>query len=164
MVQIIKSRIPRDRIVVIVGHGILNELQALQALGFEFERPPSGTLDTSRVANEVLECFGGSLGDLLSMLGCPFNRLHVAGNDANFTLRALLLLVAEWCISQRQQDDEVSNILRHASTCPIPPYIDPEIEAAERRQKRREKGLAKSRKHQSKSWSKEEQDQIRAAR
>ncbi|KAK0736187.1 Polynucleotidyl transferase, partial [Apiosordaria backusii] len=159
MVQTIQSHIPQDRNVVLVGHGILNELQALQALGFEFERPPSGILDTSRIANEVFQFWGGSLGDLLGVLGCPFNRLHVAGNDANFTLRALLLLAAKWCISQHQ-DDEVLDILRDISTRPIPPYVDPEIKAAERREKR----LVKSRKHQSKLWSKEKQDQIRAAR
>ncbi|KAK0722736.1 hypothetical protein B0T26DRAFT_597039, partial [Lasiosphaeria miniovina] len=159
MVQTIQSHIPQDRSVVLVGHGILNELQALQALGFEFERLPSGILDTSRIANEGFQFWGGSLSDLLGVLGCPFNRLHVAGNDANFPSRALLLLAAKWCISQ-QQDDEVLDILRDISTCPIPPYVDPEIKAAERREKR----LVRSRKHQSKLWSKEKQDQIRAAR
>ncbi|KAK3380151.1 Polynucleotidyl transferase [Lasiosphaeria ovina] len=159
MVQTIQSHIPQDRNVVLVGHGILNELQALQALGFEFKRPPSGILDTSRIANEVFQIWAGSLGDLLGVLGCPFNRLHVAGNDANFTLRALLLVAAKWCISQHQ-DDEVLDILRDISTCPIPPYVDPEIKAAERREKR----LVRSRKHQSKLWSKEKQNQIRAAR
>jgi len=46
----------------------------------------------SRVAAEVLQFWGGSLYDLLTLLGGPFNRLHTARNNANFTLRALLLL------------------------------------------------------------------------
>jgi hypothetical protein len=145
MVQTIQSHIPRDRNVVLIGHGILNELQALQSLGFEFKRPPFGILDASRIANKVFQFWGGSLSDLLGVLGCPFNRLHVARNDTNFTLRALLLLAAKWCISQHQ-DDEVLDILRDISTCPIPPYVDPKIKAAERREKR----LVRSRKHQSK--------------
>ncbi|KAK4205614.1 hypothetical protein QBC40DRAFT_344426 [Triangularia verruculosa] len=159
MVQAIQSHIPQDRNVVLVGHAIENDLQALQALGFEFERPPSGILDTSGIANEVFGFWAGSLGELLGVLGCPFNRLHVAGNDANFTLKALLLLAAKWCIGH-DQDDEVLDVLHDISTCPIRPYVDPEIEAAEKREKR----LARSRKHQSKLWSKEKQDQIRAAR
>lgn len=159
MLQTIQSHIPQGRNLVLVGHGIVNDLQALEALGFEFERPPSGILDTSGIANEVFQIWAGSLGDLLGVLGCPFNRLHVAGNDANFTLRALLLLAAKWCIIQHQYD-EVLDILIDISTCPIPPYVDPEMKAAERREKR----LARSRKHQSKLWSKEKQDQIRAAR
>lgn len=161
MVQTIQSHIPQHRNVVLVGHGIVSDLQALRALKFEFERPPFGILDTSRIANEVFQFRRGSLGDLLVALGCSFNKLHVAGNDANFTLRALLLLAAKWCISQHQ-DDEMLAILQEISTCPIP-YVDPEIKAAEKREKR-EKWLARSRKHQSKLWSKEEQDQIRAAR
>jgi hypothetical protein len=43
---------------------------------------------------------------------------------------------------------------------PIPFHVDPEIEAANKKEKR----LARSRKHQSKSWDKEKQDQIRAER
>ena len=36
------------------------------------------------------------LKNILAKLNCPAERCHVAGNDANFTLRALLLLVAEY--------------------------------------------------------------------
>jgi len=65
----------------------------------------------------------------------------------------------KWFISIHQ-DDEVLDILQRISTSPIPPYIDPEIKAAEKREKR----PVRSRKHQSKLWSKEKQDQIRATR
>jgi hypothetical protein len=33
-----------------------------------------------------------SLRELLTVLKCPFQHMHIAGNDANFTLRALLML------------------------------------------------------------------------
>lgn len=114
MADAIRSCIPKARNVVFVGHAILNELQSLQALGFKFPKPPSGILDTFQVANKVLQFWAGSLGDLLVLLGCPFNKLHSAGNDAKFTLRALLLLAVKWCISQQhQQDNKVLDILRY---------------------------------------------------
>ena len=162
MAHIIQSRIPKDRNVMLVGHGVSSELHILQFLGFKFSRPP-GILDTSRVADEVFQIWNGSLRDLLILLECPFKKLHIAGNDANFTLRALLLLAVKWCMNQqRQKNDKILNILRHISTSTrsIPSYIDPEIKAAEKREKR----LMKSRKYQSKSWSQEQQDQIRDAR
>ncbi|KAK2040053.1 hypothetical protein LZ31DRAFT_475376, partial [Colletotrichum somersetense] len=156
MLQAILSHIPQDRNVVFLGHGIVNDLHILRALVFKFELPPSGKLDTSCIANEVLRLWGGSLGGLLGALGCPFSRLHVAGNDANFSLRAPLLLAEKWCISQNE-DDELLDILHDISTFP---HLDPEIEAG----KKREKRPLKSWKHQTKSWSTEKQDQIRAAR
>ena len=61
---------------------------------------------------------------------------------------------------QRQKDDKILSILQHISTHPFPSYIDPDIRAA----KKREKRFIRSRKHQSKLWSKEKQDQIRGAR
>ena len=90
MTQIIQSRIPWNRNVVLVGHGVLNELQALQALGFEFSRSSSEILDTSRVVNEVFQFWGGFLRDLLILLECFLNKLHIAENDVNFILKALL--------------------------------------------------------------------------
>jgi hypothetical protein len=161
----IQSFIPLARNIVFVGHGIINDLQALQALGFQFPALLSGVLDTFQVANEVFQFWAGSLGDLLLSLGCSFNRLHCAGNDANFTLRALLLLAAQGFTSQQQQRDQTGDydtlsVLRQISTCPIPHWVDPEVQALEKRGKRRER----SRKHQSKTWDKEKQEQIHAAR
>lgn len=43
---------------------------------------------------------GGSLGDLLGALSCPFDQLHCAGNDANFTLRDLLSLATRDLVEQ----------------------------------------------------------------
>lgn len=159
----IQSLIPPARSIVFVGHGIVNDLQALQALSFQFPVLLSGVLDTFQVANEVFQFWAGSLRDLLLSLGCSFNRLHCAGNDANFTLRALLLLAAQGLTGpQRDQAEDYDTlaIMRQISTCPIPHWVDPEVQALEKREKRRER----SRKHQSKTWDKEKQEQIRAAR
>ncbi|KAF2016109.1 hypothetical protein BU24DRAFT_492267 [Aaosphaeria arxii CBS 175.79] len=159
----IQSYIPPARNIVFVGYGIINDLQALQALDFQFPALLSSVLDTSQVANNVFEIWGGSLGDLLLKLSCSFNRLHCAGNDANFTLRALLLLASEGFTRQQRfqtEDCDTLAILRQISHDPIPCWTDPEVAALEKREKRREK----SRKHQSKTWSKEKQAEIRAAR
>jgi hypothetical protein len=148
---------------VLVGHGITADLHVLQALGFQFPALLSSVLDTSRVANEVFEIWAGSLRDLLLALQCSFNRLHCAGNDANFTLRALLLLAVEGLTGQQEDQAENCNtlaILRQISTCPIPHWVDPEVQALEKKEKRREK----SRKHQSKTWDKEKLEEIRTAR
>jgi len=163
IVNYIQSSIPSARNVVFVGHGIINDLQALQALDFEYPVLLSSVLDTSYIANEVFQYWPGSLRDLLLSLGCSFNRLHCAGNDANFTLRALLLLAACGFSKQQgeqQEDRDTLAHLREISASPIPHWVDPEVQALQKRERRG----AKSRKHQSKTWSKEKQEEIRAAR
>lgn len=67
------------------------ELSILGTLHYEFRRL-SGVLDTRRLATEVFGYGGGSLGELLGALGCPFSQLHCGGNDARFTLKAALFL------------------------------------------------------------------------
>jgi len=163
IINCIQSLIPPARNIVFVGHGIINDFQTLQALDFQFPALLSCVLDTFQVVNEAFQLWAGSLGDLLLSLGCSFNRLHCAGNDANFTLRALLLLAARGHASQQRDqggDYDALAILQQISTCPIPHWVDPEVQALEKRRKRREK----SRKHQSKACDKEKQEQIRSAR
>jgi hypothetical protein len=48
-------------------------------------------LDTTYIAREVLG-MNFKLQGLLKTLGCPNENIHNAGNDANFALRAFLLL------------------------------------------------------------------------
>jgi hypothetical protein len=83
---------------VLVGHGFFPDLYVLQSLGFDFETVV-GILDTELLARAV---FGPSdvrgalrLGDILANLKCRVEGCQVAGNDANFALRVLLLLAAE---------------------------------------------------------------------
>ncbi|KAL7942489.1 hypothetical protein V8C42DRAFT_146179 [Trichoderma barbatum] len=118
LVNSIKSCIPKDRNIVLVGHGLRNELHAMEALGFQFQTSVPLGLDTLRLANEFYEIWAGSLGDLLSSLQCPYDKLHCAGNDANFTLRALLLLAAEGFTNQQSeiQDGNILDNLRQIAT------------------------------------------------
>jgi DNA polymerase III alpha subunit (gram-positive type) len=59
----------------------------------EISTEPVYILDTQKVAQQPLQLMRRiSLRALLNTLQIPFQHIHVAGNDANFTLRALLLL------------------------------------------------------------------------
>ncbi|EGX88142.1 Polynucleotidyl transferase [Cordyceps militaris CM01] len=154
----ITSIIPENRVIVLIGHSVRCEVDVLAKLGFDFrENSISGIIDTSRLANKVLGICGNSLRELLTVLGCPFNKLHSAGNDAHFALRAALLLATRGC---KDPSHATSTILRTISFRDIPYRVDPEVRAALKKKKR----LAKSRKHQSKSWSVERQNEIRAER
>ncbi|KAK5692333.1 hypothetical protein LTR17_025383 [Elasticomyces elasticus] len=90
------SEVPQRRIVL-VGHGLHNEQLILEAHGVKLGDLPAviGILDTSQYG------MGGSLETLLDRLFIPLPRnrngmadsLHCAGNDAHYTLRALLALL-----------------------------------------------------------------------
>ena len=78
--------------IVLVGQSIFNEIRILGSLDIEMEDLPIyGLLDTHNLAWEILGA-GLSLGKLLTALripSCP-EAFHCAGNDAHFTLQALL--------------------------------------------------------------------------
>lgn len=86
-------RIYQNRSIVLVGHGVSSDLAALKALGFNFQQNLGiAKLDTYLLARD-LQMGHLNLKNLLIELNCPCNiKFHNAGNDANFTLRALLLL------------------------------------------------------------------------
>lgn len=157
----IKSLFPPSRKFVLVGHDIRHDLRALTALGADFQDPIIGVLDTSWITHEVLPFFALSLGELLTELECPFDKLHCAGNDAHFTLRALLLLVVKDCSKRADTENRgMVDTLERIAFNPIPFRADPEVAATKKKAKR----LAKSRKHQSRLWDAEAQAQIRAER
>ncbi|KAH7175551.1 hypothetical protein EDB81DRAFT_10388 [Dactylonectria macrodidyma] len=148
-------KILKNQAIVLIGHGIRGEVDISARLGFNFtEDSISGIIDTSSLANEVFGFWGCSLRELSTMLGYPFDRLHSAGSDAHFTLRAALLLAIRGC---EDPSHAASTILRAISFRDIPYLVDHEVRAALKREKR----LARSRKHQSKSWSVERQNEIR---
>ncbi|KAK4890559.1 hypothetical protein LTR27_010721 [Elasticomyces elasticus] len=86
-----------QRRIVLVGHGLHNERLILETHGVKLGDLPAviGILDTSQYG------MGGSLETLLDCLSLPLPRnrngradsLHCAGNDAHYTLRALLALL-----------------------------------------------------------------------
>lgn len=104
----IESCIPPNRGIILVGHGLTNELKALDILKVN---PKTcrivSKLDTFLIAPQVspkkFPSGSRKLCDLLRKLCCPYDALHVAGNDANFTLRALILLAAQATHHERRE-------------------------------------------------------------
>ncbi|KAK5695162.1 hypothetical protein LTR97_008668 [Elasticomyces elasticus] len=91
------GQLKAQRRIVLVGHGLHNEQLILERHGIKLGDMDAvvGILDTSQYG------MGGSLETLLDRLYLPLPRnrngmadsLHCAGNDAHFTLRALLALL-----------------------------------------------------------------------
>lgn len=122
------------------------------------------------ITSQVFPYFALTLGELLTELECPHNWLHNAGNDANFTLRALLLLAVRSC--NETSKDDLSYLLNEVAKTLVPLRSpgEEEILAQQKAHKARErvekmaKRYRNTRKYQSKLWSVEKQDEIRAER
>ncbi|KAG9193602.1 hypothetical protein G6011_03637 [Alternaria panax] len=132
LVNCIRSLVPPDRKVVFVGHGVMNDLRALQALGFQFSDNLVAVIDTLQVANEVFDCWAGPLRGLLKELDCPHSRLHCAGNDANFTLKALLLLTAK-DLEKQDGDKGMIRLLRQFGRQELPRRLYSEVRVKPKR-------------------------------
>lgn len=82
-----------ERDVILVVHGGKDDLLFLKAV--EIDLRPLYIVDTQKAAQNPLQLdYRCKIERLLELLECPFDpdMLHNAGNDANFTLRALLLI------------------------------------------------------------------------
>ncbi|KIV83258.1 hypothetical protein PV11_05303 [Exophiala sideris] len=121
MLEKLESIIPRTRDIILVGHGFQGDQQVLRYLNFDLQKSILSILDTGKIAREVLAS-SGSLRDILTRLGCPFAQLHSAGNDANFTPRALLLLAVKSYIGQtlRQETQRTLDLLKGIAQSRIP--------------------------------------------
>uniref|UniRef100_A0A8H7TVB9 Gfd2/YDR514C-like C-terminal domain-containing protein n=1 Tax=Bionectria ochroleuca TaxID=29856 RepID=A0A8H7TVB9_BIOOC len=159
VLQKIQSLIPSDRDIILVGHGVRVELGILVALGFTFSPRIASIIDTCGVTGEVLGSPHYSLRELLKTLGCPHDRLHTAGNDAHFTLRAALLLVAR---GFPDHDHPTIDILRSIAMEPLAHQVRAEARAATREE--RKIAHLNSRKYQSQFWTDEQKDELRAQR
>jgi hypothetical protein len=95
------------RNIVLIGHSIKQDLKVLLRLGVDFYKvaPVVAILDTHGMSRDLLgpesrSLEGASpltvftLWNVLQELQCPFkpHELHNAGNDATYTLHAMLLL------------------------------------------------------------------------
>ncbi|KAK7212700.1 hypothetical protein V2G26_019878 [Clonostachys chloroleuca] len=158
ILQKIQSLIPSDREIILIGHGVRAELGILETLGFTFSRICS-IIDTPDVAREVLGSPNYKLKKLLKTLGCPRDWLHTAGNDAHFTLRAELLLVAR---DFPDHDHPTIDILRSIAMEPLAHQVRAEARAATREE--RKIARLNSRKYQSQFWTDEQKAELRAQR
>lgn len=110
MLEKIESCIPQNRRIILVSHGLDNDLRALETLKFKFRV----SIDTFIIARQMFPPNSDKkLRGILQRLKCPYVGLHCAGNDANFTLRAMLLLAARAC---QQTHLETSRFLATIAT------------------------------------------------
>jgi hypothetical protein len=81
------------RDVVVVGHGLGNDDKYLRTLGFSFRSAPNviGVTDTQRLASTGTQV---SLKKLLAALQIEAVNLYNAGNDAVYTMQALVKMAA----------------------------------------------------------------------
>jgi DNA polymerase III alpha subunit (gram-positive type) len=83
------------RDLILVGHGFGFEIKAMKGLGIDLTLAPSviEIFDTEFLGYEVFgKDFKCSLSKVIKEVGILGESFHNAGNDANFTLRAMLLL------------------------------------------------------------------------
>lgn len=99
-----------NRDVVLVVYDGYNDLWLLNELQVKLE--PVAIIDPQKAADNMLQLqYRKSLNDLLIELDCPFNLLHVAGNDANFTLRALLMIAVRGSYGKSLNDSQQAILL-----------------------------------------------------
>ncbi|CZR68549.1 uncharacterized protein PAC_18448 [Phialocephala subalpina] len=91
----LENLIDRNRNIVLIGHAIPNELAVLQALKFNLQKGITGFGDTQAMMQVLSKRPSISLSDLLQRFRLEYRNLQIAGNDANFTMRAFLLLMNE---------------------------------------------------------------------
>lgn len=93
------------RPIILVGHDIHNDIRAVEGAGFiiDHHAPVEAVLDTQDIAREL---FQGTrtLGDLCYRLRIRAKNLHNSGNDATYTLLALLKMGAA-ILGARGSDD-----------------------------------------------------------
>ncbi len=158
----LESLVPRTRNIILVGHDIRNDLQVLQLLDFNLHTSIRGILDLGKIASKLLPNIRITLSSILTELRCPFQNLHTAGNDAYFTLQALLLLAIRDCPEEKVDSNhrEILSALKTVTNVPIPRESDLQSKNIKKKQRR----FQKNRKHQSKSWDIGTQERIRAER
>jgi hypothetical protein len=162
MMSKLESLFVRSRRIALVGHGFESDRHVLQRLEVDLKGSVITTFDTRIFASEVLSPLrDGSLRGILEALQCPFNNLHSAGNDANFTLRCLLLLAEKSCATMIES--RRAKMLHAIAHSEIPTKVIPPTKSEKNREDKL-KRLQKSRRFQSRTWDQEIIDQIRAER
>lgn len=178
----IEALIPRERSIVLVGHAFENDLRILRDLDLDLHTSVVGTFDTQKIAAEIRPGRPAALCTTLEALGCPFETLHNAGNDAHFTLQALLAAAVKLyssgaTINVGCQDRVIAlkaivqdSFREHTNLESITPNPIPQISSSRLNHQydmdwpRNLKANAKSRKNQARSWSPETIERLRAER
>ncbi|KAI8725535.1 hypothetical protein NCS52_00124900 [Fusarium sp. LHS14.1] len=87
------SLLTKDRDYVLVGHGTGEDVKVLNNIDPKIMDRASYVLDTVKAAQFPLQLsYRYSIEKLLDELGIGYAKLHAAGNDAYFVLKALLMI------------------------------------------------------------------------
>ncbi|KAI0816784.1 hypothetical protein GGR55DRAFT_674977 [Xylaria sp. FL0064] len=98
-----------QRPVIIVGHEIEQDLKYLTRIDYDPWRAPLvlDEVDTKNMFQRIERSpVGRGLATICSELGIPGSNYHNAGNDAVYTLRAMIAMAIKWTIegSDRKED------------------------------------------------------------
>lgn len=121
---------PEVRAIVIVGQSPQRDLEIVRKLGVELARvsPIAAVLDTHKLCKSILgpnsplvitgqrpALEKHALSDILTELGVPYNErdLHNAGNDATYTLHALILLAVRYANCMMAEEKPSPEQLEH---------------------------------------------------
>jgi DNA polymerase III alpha subunit (gram-positive type) len=94
----------RYRPVIVIGHALHEDIAVLEQAGFMFN--PNIVLhylDTQEIARYIFQCHNLRLRDLCDILDIERTGLHISGNDATYTLVALLKMAS--LVLARPQDE-----------------------------------------------------------
>lgn len=136
------------RNIVLVGHDLYRGLDGMSSLGIRAEAFSQvvGLLDTQRIGRvflEIKEDKDPSLRLLLEELQCPDSTFYNAGNRANFALKALLLMAANF--GQRLAGSSVERkrvaILKEIALTPVQKARLPRSGVQEKRKQLKDQGI-----------------------
>ena len=164
MRQNLEALISRTRNNVLVGHDFANESNILQFLGFDLHSSIVGIIDLQRVASEMLPGVSLKLYNVLEEVDCPYGGLHNAGNDAYFTLRALLLLAIESYPSGVAANDDQRGILAALEAVTQVCIPEGRMTRSDKNREKKLKRVQRSQKYQARLRDPETEERIRVER
>ena len=164
MSQNIEALISRTRNNVLVGHDFRNDLKILQFLGFDLHSSIVGIIDLQRVAAEVMPGVPLKLYNVLEELDCPYGGLHNAGNDAYFTLRALLLLAIESYPDEIAADDDHRGTLAALEAVTQVSIPEGRKNRSDKNREKKMKRVQRSQKYQARLRGPQTEERMRAER
>lgn len=116
----------RFRPIVLVGHDIASDINYLNSMDTDIGDIPgfSCTADTKDMHQLWRESsIGRSLGNILDDLLIPHTHLHNAGNDATYTLQAMLALALRARLSELHKKQDLEHTLDEQSRL-SPAHVD----------------------------------------
>ncbi|UPL00654.1 hypothetical protein LCI18_011588 [Fusarium solani-melongenae] len=122
------SLLTKDRDYVLVAHGVEEDVNVLNNIDPKIVNRASYVLDTVKAAQFPLQLsYRYSVEKLLDELGIGYAKLHAAGNDAHFVLKALLMIaVRDGQMVREPGDEELCRYLEavvHAP-CDLPVWTE----------------------------------------